>query len=271
LLLALIGLKEANMDEKLFTRIRDWVEPAHPAMIKQFEDLVSIYRIIRKTVQQKIDAAMDQVSRQIGFVVTTTIPTTLDISKEKVQWSVPEAIRGSLFEKAILDAVGASRAGEWEGVTPATYKLYLLWYDALKLKLRKDWLEPVHYLRPEVLERISDVMRVRPEVQEPAHWFHPATTIPVEDQIVISAIDEVYPELRLAERVSMTRQLLRSVRPDVMEPAHFRPGITADLVLRDIAQLLRRVRPDVMEPAHFRPVDRDILKELEALVRRYGS
>jgi hypothetical protein len=108
-------------------------------------------------------------------------------------------------------------------------------------------------------------------VQEPAHWFHPALAIPVEDQILISVIDEVYPELRLAERVSLTRQLLRRVKPDVMEPAHFRPDLRAELVLRDIAQLLRRVRPDVMEPAHFRPLERNILAEIESLLQKYGA
>lgn len=256
------------MDENVFARIRDWVEPAHPAVIRQFEDLIAIYRRIRETAQQRIDAAMDQVSRQIGFVVTTTLPMTLEVSKDKAQWAPAEALKGSLFEKAIVDALGGSRGDEFKAVTPGTYKLYLVWYEALRLKLRKDWLEPVHYLRTDILERLAGGIRVRPEVMEPAHWFHPGAVIPVEDQVVISAIDEVYPELRLAERVSLTRQLLRRVRPDVMEPAHVGPGIEGQL-LRDIAQVVRRVRPDVMEPAHFRPVERDLLTELEALLRRF--
>lgn len=261
------------MDEKAFARIRDWVEPAHPAIVKQFEDLVSIYRVIREKFQERIDKAFDRASREIGFVVTTTLPVTLEVAGKgkPVQWKVSEQLKGSLFEKAILEAVGEPHPDPWKAVSPGTYKLYLVWYDALKLKLRKDWLEPAHFLRPDILERITDVVRVRPEVQEPAHWFHPAVTIPVEDQVLISVIDEVYPELRLAERVSLTRQLLRRIRPDVMEPAHFRLDPRAELVLREIAQLLRRVRPDVMEPAHFRPVERDVLAEIESVLRKYGA
>jgi len=260
------------MDEKVFARIRDWVEPAHPAVVKQFEDLVSIYRIIREKLQSHIDTAFDRASREIGFVVTTTLPVNLQISEKgaPAQWTVAESLRGSLFEKAIL-AVLEPHPDPWKGVSPGAYKLYLVWYDALKLKLRKDWLEPAHYLRGDILDRITDVVPVRPEVMEPAHWFHPGMTIPIDDQILISVIDDVYPDLRLAERISLTRQSLRKVRPDVMEPAHFHPSLRAELVLREISQLVRRVRPDVMEPAHFRPIDRDILAEIEALLRRSGT
>lgn len=259
------------MEEKAFARIRDWVEPAHPAVVKQFEDLVSIYRVIREKFQARIDAAFDRVSREIGFVVTTTLPVTLEILEKgkPVRWEVSEPLKGSLFEKAILEVLGDPTPQP--AIPAGRYKLYLVWYEGLKLKLRKDWLEPAHYLRPGILERFTEIAPVRPEVQEPAHWFHPALAIPVEDQILISVIDEVYPELRLAERVSLTRQLLRRVKPDVMEPAHFRPDLRAELVLRDIAQLLRRVRPDVMEPAHFRPVERNILAEIESLLQKYGA
>ncbi len=271
------------MDEKTFVRIRDWVEPAHPAVVKQFEDLISIYRIIREKLQPRIDAALDRVAREIGFVVTTTVPAVLEIAREgnAGRWSVSEPLRGSLFERATLEAVGDPSGQSWKGISPGTYSLYLVWYDALKLKLRKDWLEPVHYLRGDILRGLTAAGPVRPEVQEPAHWFHPAVTIAADDQILISAIDEVYPELRLAERISLTRQLLRRVRPEVMEPAHIRPevmepahpgpGVRAELAIREIGQLLRRVRPDVMEPAHFRPLDRDVLAEIQAVLGKFGA
>jgi hypothetical protein len=247
-----LELKEEYMDEKAFARIRDWVEPAHPAVVKQFEDLVSIYKVIREKFQGRIDQAFDRASREIGFVVTTTLPVTVEIPKrgEAVKWTVSEPLKGSLFEKAILEAVAGPSPDPWKAVSPGAYKLYLVWHDALKLKLRKDWLEPAHvgrhwlepahFLRPDILERIPEAVRVRPEVLEPAHWFHPRLTIPVEDQILISVIDEVYPELRLAERVFLTRELLR------------------------------KLRPEVMEPAHFRPMERDILAEIESVLRKYG-
>ena len=62
---------------------------------------------------------------------------------------------------------------------------------------------------------------VRPEVREPAHWFDPGVLIAIEDAVVISAIDEVYPELRLAERIAADRLAIRRIRPEIMEPAHF--------------------------------------------------
>ena len=68
------------MNESVFARIRDWVEPAHPALVKQYEDLITIYRVIREHLQGRIDVAFDRVSREIGFVVTTTLPVTLEIA-----------------------------------------------------------------------------------------------------------------------------------------------------------------------------------------------
>ena len=63
---------------------------------------------------------------------------------------------------------------------------------------------------------------MRPEVREPAHWFDPGVAIAIEDAVVISAIDQVYPELRLAERIAADRLAIRRIRPEVMEPVHFR-------------------------------------------------
>jgi hypothetical protein len=62
---------------------------------------------------------------------------------------------------------------------------------------------------------------VRPEVKEPPHWFDPGVAIAIEDAVVISAIDEVYPELRLAERIAADRLAIRRIRPEVMEPPHY--------------------------------------------------
>jgi hypothetical protein len=260
------------MNESVFARIRDWVEPAHPALVKQYEDLIKIYQVIREHLQGPVDTAFDHVAREIGFVVTTTLPVTLEIAgKEKPPaWSVAEPLKGSLFEKEILKAVTGPTPSPWKNVSAGKYTLYLVWFDALKLKLRKDWLEPAHFLRGDILERVTAATPVRPEVQEPAHWFIPGLAISVEDQILISVIDEVYPELRLAERVSLTRQALRRVRPDVMEPAHLRIDPRLEAVLREIAILVRRVRPDVIEPAHFRPMERDVLAEIGSILQKYG-
>ena len=256
------------MDERIMTRGFPWGEPAHPGLVKLFEDLVAIYTVVREKLQDRIDEAFDRASREIGFVVTTTIPASLTVgAKGEGKWSFPEALRGSLFEKSILEVLNGGPAFK---VAAGEYKLYVIWYDALRLKLRKDWLEPVHYLRAEIFERIKGAAQIGYEVQEPAHWFHPAATIPSNEKLVISVIDEVYPELRLAERVALTRQTLRSVLPEVQEPAHFRETVAGDLALREIANLFRRVRPDIPEPAHFRFGERDVLAEIGSVLKKYG-
>ena len=143
-------------------------------------------------------------------------------------------------------------------------------YNALKLKLRKDWLEPAHFVRADIGQSIVVATTVRPEVQEPAHWFIPGERLSVDEKVLISVIDEVYPEPRLADRISATRQMIRQVQPEVMEPAHLRPG-GAETALREIGQLVRRIRPDVMEPAHFRLTERDFLTEIESVLRKYSA
>jgi len=163
------------MNERIMTRGFPWGEPAHPAIVKQYEDLVAIYRVIRKELQQGIDLAFDRVSREIGFVVTTTLSIGFEITADHSasHWTIPDQLKGSLFEKAMLEAVGRGTPDHWKEVSPGRYQLLLVWYEALKLRLRKDWLEPVHYLSADIAERISEAARVRPEVQEPAHWFLP--------------------------------------------------------------------------------------------------
>lgn len=78
---------------------------------------------------------------------------------------------------------------------------------------------------------------------EPAHWFDPGQIIAGEEKVLISALDEVYPELRLGDRVAATRAEI--VGPGVREPAHFRrPGqlesSKAAEVLAEMASVLRR-------------------------------
>jgi hypothetical protein len=258
------------MNERIMTRGFPWGEPAHPGIVRQYEDLIAVYRVIRGQFQEGIDRAFDRVSRDIGFVVSTTLPFTLEIKEDKAaQWTIAEPLKESLFEKAILEALNPDPV-PWKAVSAGQYKLYLVWFDALRLKLRKDWLEPVHYLREEAAGLVSEAARVRPEVQEPAHWFLPSATIAAEEKVLISAIDEVYPELRLAERIANTRQILRGVRPEVMEPAHVRTTQVAELALREIANIFKRVGPGIPEPAHYLRAERDILAEIEAVVRKYG-
>ncbi len=217
------------MNETSFARLRDWTEPAHPAVIRLYDGLIQLYRIMRER-QSEIDTAFDRVAAQIGFVVTTTLPVRVEVAEEGAVKKADfdsDALRGTIFEKEAGFLKELTRK-PLKGVPAGTYRFYLIWYEALKLKLRRDWLEPVHVIQA-VLGSITSQRTgtsasalVRPEVREPAHWFDPGVAIAIEDAVVILAIDEVYPELRLTERIAADRLAIRQIRPEVMEPVHYR-------------------------------------------------
>ena len=236
------------MNESAFARLRDWTEPAHPAVIRLYDDLIQVYRLMRER-QKEIDAAFDNVAQQIGFVVTTTLPVKVEMDEKGNVKSCAfdsAALQGTIFEKELTRFLEAFRK-PFSGVPAGTYRFYLIWYDALKLKLRRDWLEPVHVIRG-LLSAIAQRgvvaetagLAVRPEVREPAHWFDPGIAIAIEDAVVISAIDEVYPELRLAERIAADRFAIRQIRPEVMEPVHFRDlfGLKERDILGEVRAIL---------------------------------
>lgn len=213
------------MDEKVFARLRDFVEPAHPAVIRFYDDLLDIYKQIRQVAQEGIDAGFHKAARQIGYVVTATIPVTLELAEGgavKAFAIGADHLKGTIFERELIEPL--HRIKQIPKASAGTYKVYLLWTDALKLKLRRDWIEPAHFTLPSIFDRyrVEVGKWVPPEVHEPAHWFDPGLMLSVQDAVLISVIDEVYPELRLADRVAFTREALRrKVSPDVMEPAHF--------------------------------------------------
>ena len=90
----------------------------------------------------------------------------------------------------------------------------------------RDWLEPAH---------------VPPEVMEPAHWFDPGIEVAWQERIVIAVIDEVYPDLRLAELIASAKASVRRwVDPEVMEPAHFRQPDLPAQVRAEIEAVLKR-------------------------------
>jgi len=241
------------MSEMSFARLRDWTEPAHPAVIRLYDDLIQVYRSMRER-QRDIDAAFDRVASQIGFVVTTTLPVQVQVADQGAVKNVQldgEALRGTIFEKELSGFLKQLADKPFTGVPAGNYRFYLIWYNALKLKLRRDWLEPVHVLQGLLGSLISPATTavsagslVRPEVREPTHWFDPGVIIAMEDAIVISAIDEVYPELRLAERISADRLAIRRIRPEVMEPPHFRDpmGLKERDILSEVRSILGKER-----------------------------
>jgi len=261
-------------------RFRDWVEPAHPAVVERFDDLVDIFKFLRDDFQLEIDKAFDKISRQIGFVVTTTLPVTIQVGDgakiKSAELGTPN-LEGTLFESEFAPTL-KRLAGKPVGktmVAAGRYSLVFLWFDALKLKLKHDWVEPAHFrgISTRVAEDLA--AKVRPEVQEPAHWFDGGITLEMEEELLISVIDEVYPELKLADRISFGRRHSRALIPGVREPAHFR-----DLVegLIDERFDARKLIPGVREPAHFHKVDDllqdpakvQMLRELSSLLQRLG-
>lgn len=234
-------------------------EPAHPGVIKLYDDLVNIFKIIREAYQEKIDATFDQVSRQIGFVVTTTLPITLNVTDKEVKVAlVGENLQGTLFEDAFLNVLGDLPQHVQGKVASGRYKLYLIWYDALKLKLHTDWMEPahLHWLEPaHVAQRLGETQTAQavqhtavigPGIHEPAHWFNPAFTLAVEEALAISAIDQVYPELRLVERVQAARQTPRfvAISPGIREPAHYRQILESfdPQTLEKVVEIIQAIR-----------------------------
>ncbi|MGC1378651.1 MAG: hypothetical protein WA821_20635 [Anaerolineales bacterium] len=230
-------------------------EPAHPGVIKLHDDLINIYKFIRENYQKDIDAAFDKVSRQIGFVVMTTIPLTLQIADKETQATLmTENLKGTLFEEAFLKVVeGWGPRLLNANIPTGSYKIYLIWYDALKLKLHTDWMEPAHLQVSPVAQDIAQMQRkqaIKPGILEPVHWFDSAFTLESDEALIISAINEVYPELRLVERVQTARQTQMQaaiLSPGIREPAHFRQILerfdaqTLDKVM-EVIQAIQQMR-----------------------------
>ncbi len=256
------------MAEERIPKSRDWVEPAHPMVLKFRDDLIAIYRLIRDKFQEQLDDTFDRVSRDIGYLVTTTLPLTIEVvgggNIKNIELGA-EHLQGTIFEKnfaGILKKMQGMYDEKDFKLAEGAYNIYLIWFDALKLRLRTDWIEPAHfrdYLR--LRDRFKDILHfdwiepahmvlggmapspVDPGVIEPAH-FKP-TPERWREKVLIAVIDEVYPELRLIDRIGRLKDILRHhVPPDVIEPAHF----------RDFAQRLPK----------------ELVVELEALLRKHG-
>ena len=97
------------MSERIMTRGFPWGEPAHPGRVKQYEDLINIYKGSAASFRTESIEPSDSVSRDIGFVVSTTLPVSPISRKAGRPVDVAEPLKGSLFETAILEAVNGSR------------------------------------------------------------------------------------------------------------------------------------------------------------------
>lgn len=180
-------------------------EPAH-SMIFQFrEDLFATYALIREKYQVQIDEVFDRVSREVGFVVTTTLPYTIEMGDGRIKGIIiVDGLQGTLFDRALTPVIELLIDDPIPIKTKAgSHKLYVFWYEALKFRLGTDWVEPAHF-RGEIIAKRPQ-REVMWDVREPAHWFDSRIAIDREEAVLISVIDEVYPELRLADRVGYYR------------------------------------------------------------------
>lgn len=212
-------------------------EPAHTSVVRHFDDLVTILRYLRES-QEVIDRAFDDIASQIGFVFTTTVPVTLVMGEggkvERIALR-GEHLKGTLFEKALLPILEDrfKEIPSQRELHKGNYEFYVIWYDALKLKLGAITFrpppEPAHFhlgselgaaaFRPppepahsyvgglagNLADRLAGIIFRPPP--EPAHWFDRGALISELDQVLIVALDEVYGELKLLERINTFRQL----------------------------------------------------------------
>ena len=98
------------MSPQLFDRSP--VEPAHPMVVKLYEELLAIYKVLRDSHQTAIDRAFDNASRQIGYVVTTTIPAIFEVGAKSQITGVKlgsENLKDTIFERS-----SAVRSGSWQ-------------------------------------------------------------------------------------------------------------------------------------------------------------
>ncbi len=196
------------------------VEPAHPMDIRTFENLVIIQRHLREQLQARIDQAFDRASRQVGFVVATTLPVTLEIGSEGTVQAVRmggEHLEGTVFEREMTAALEGLVDSTIAGAAAGTYDVSLPWFEALRLRLHTEWMEPAHVAR-----RVPSPSTPPPPagVREPAHWFDPGYALASHERMAIAVLDEVYPELRIADRIAAAREFVRRTVPP--EPAHYR-------------------------------------------------
>jgi hypothetical protein len=260
---------------------RDWVEPAHPVLVQRFDDFVDIYRFIREAIQDRVDTIFDKVSQQIGFVVTTTLPVTFTIGEggkiERVEFTTRN-LQGTFFEREFAPVFKELTGKKLGQVAVGGYPLYLLWHEALKLKLKVDWIEPAHYrdfrataVQTAVVQELP--AQLNPGVREPAHWFDAGFALAKEEELLIAAIDEVYTDLKLAERIAVARRATIRNIPGVREPAHFRDIIEEIIDVR--AGKATQLGPGIREPAHFRQLfEREdfvrVITELVDMMKKYG-
>jgi hypothetical protein len=197
-------------------------EPAHE-MMPHLEDILrELYRHIRERYQPAIDQTFDQVAKEIGFVVSTTMPMNIEIGEggvvKSLMVSKHSAMKGTMMDRTLAKALKPLIGAKVPVKQAGAYEFFIIWPEALKYKLSFDWCEPAHHtdwLEPahptpglhldEVKRAVSSKMKMVWESHEPAHWLDPKVKLSDAEAMHVSLLDEVYPELRLLERIKQVR------------------------------------------------------------------
>ncbi len=239
-------MDEKRIDETILRKQRPWVEPAHPKIIKYREDLLAIYQLIKEKYQTKIDAAFDLASKQIGFVVASTLPCKIEVDGGMVKAVSlgAENLKGTVFERELMPVLKGLNGEKLITVVAGTFNVYLLWFSALKLKLSNEWIEPAHQAASLIGQPLQGALSANTiemiwSAIEPAQFFEGGQIISSEQAVLLSVIDEVYPELRLTQRMTQIGAKYAKVGPGVREPAHFKSSSSED-ILQQIQKLLNQ-------------------------------
>lgn len=188
-----------------FENLFGHIEPVHYKTFKIYDYLRELYRFFHDKYQTQIDKAFDNVAKNVGFIITTTLPIQVEITKDGINVSIrEEQFNDTIFEREFQSIFKLPKDKQISQIPEGKYNMSFIWYSALKLKMRTHWMEPVHH--PSMTDTPPSRTPVKMDVIEPAHWFDPNIAIDQEDAMQISLIDEVYPDLKLADRIIATRE-----------------------------------------------------------------
>lgn len=144
----------------------------------------------------------------------------------------------------------------------------------------RPWMEPAHpVFQPSDLQKVQER---RYEHTEPVHYHSRIHQIIMEKTLLVSAIDEVYPELKLGERLNQAQYAMsptlplpppRAIWPGIREPAHLIAATSwandpipypSKQIMAEIARLLERYMP------HPDPWKYQLLSEIASILGRYS-
>lgn len=264
-----------NIQEDVLQAKGGWNEPAQAMVVEERSDLVKIYAAVREKCQANIDEAFDRVSRDVGYVVTTGIPVDIVLEEGKVK-SVrmgAENLKGTIFEREMTKALGPLSDDPYPIIKPKskTYRVLVFWKEALMINkvnvVDQGVIEPAQFdpssarvmwrVLPEPAQNnLRRPILVRKPPPEPAHMVKDILSefggqiAPWKEQVLVSAIDEVYPELNFAQRLANSKanvaladeSELRNVRQEPVQMAPEQGGQSelTRAVLTDMAAVLRK-------------------------------